>query len=304
MFNIRYLGTGASEGIPAVFCDCRVCRRARIDKGREVRSRQQALVDGRLLIDFGPDTFLHAAEYGLRLSKIKYCLVTHAHYDHLIPQEILARSKARSRRTGLHDHPLTVIGGEGVEEALRPREDGKVTSDGTVLFEKIAPYETKQVLDYEITALPANHPTKMPLVYVIKRGKDAMLYAHDSARLTDECLDFLVGKGFVFRLVSLDCSDGLKRRPYRGHMNYVGARIEKREFLRRGLADAKTVFVLSHIGHLGGMTNAELAKKGEGDGFKVAYDGLKIFLRKTNVHGPDFVYKNRPAEKPRKTENS
>ena len=54
---VKYLGTGAAEGIPAVFCHCNICKHARQKKGRNIRTRSQALIDGKLLIDFGPDTF-------------------------------------------------------------------------------------------------------------------------------------------------------------------------------------------------------------------------------------------------------
>ena len=47
----RYLGTAAAEGIPAYFCGCDNCKKARLIGGRAVRSRPQAIVDGRLLID-------------------------------------------------------------------------------------------------------------------------------------------------------------------------------------------------------------------------------------------------------------
>ena len=34
--KIRYLGTGAAEGIPAVFCECSICKNARKVKGKEI----------------------------------------------------------------------------------------------------------------------------------------------------------------------------------------------------------------------------------------------------------------------------
>ena len=46
--KVQYLGTGAAEGVPAVFCNCEYCRglRARMAAGRagrEVRSRSQVI---------------------------------------------------------------------------------------------------------------------------------------------------------------------------------------------------------------------------------------------------------------------
>ena len=50
--KLRYLGTAAAEGIPGVFCDCKVCREARTKKGRFIRTRSQLLLEDELLIDF------------------------------------------------------------------------------------------------------------------------------------------------------------------------------------------------------------------------------------------------------------
>ncbi len=48
--EIQYLGTAAAEGLPALFCDCETCRKARVAGGKEVRTRTQAVVDRRVLI--------------------------------------------------------------------------------------------------------------------------------------------------------------------------------------------------------------------------------------------------------------
>ena len=54
--QLHYLGTAAAEGFPGLFCDCDTCRRARAEGGRSLRTRSQALIDGRLLIDLPADT--------------------------------------------------------------------------------------------------------------------------------------------------------------------------------------------------------------------------------------------------------
>ncbi|MBQ8533797.1 MAG: hypothetical protein IJ462_03090 [Clostridia bacterium] len=52
--KIKYLGTAAAEGIPALFCQCETCEKAR--KTGIIRSRAQAIIDDCILLDFGPDT--------------------------------------------------------------------------------------------------------------------------------------------------------------------------------------------------------------------------------------------------------
>ncbi len=63
--KIRYLGTAAAEGIPAIFCDCEVCRKSRELGGRNFRTRSQAIIDDTLLIDFPSDTYAHFLNYNL-----------------------------------------------------------------------------------------------------------------------------------------------------------------------------------------------------------------------------------------------
>lgn len=58
--KIRYLGTAAAEGWPALFCSCPICTQARERGGKNLRTRTQAVLDGELLIDFPPDTYCHA----------------------------------------------------------------------------------------------------------------------------------------------------------------------------------------------------------------------------------------------------
>lgn len=53
----RYMGTAAAEGIPALFCQCDVCRRAAEAGGRNIRGRSGAMINGKILIDFPADMF-------------------------------------------------------------------------------------------------------------------------------------------------------------------------------------------------------------------------------------------------------
>ncbi len=41
--KIKYLGTAAYEGLPAIFCECDTCNEARKRKGKNIRTRSQAL---------------------------------------------------------------------------------------------------------------------------------------------------------------------------------------------------------------------------------------------------------------------
>lgn len=117
--KIQYFGTAAYEGVPALFCGCDVCRRSAAAGGRNLRTRQQALVDGVLLFDFNADTVCHAQKYAVDFSKIGDCLITHSHCDHLYPDDAEIAAHGYS-----YGHlPLHFYAAKDGYEKLRPFTD-------------------------------------------------------------------------------------------------------------------------------------------------------------------------------------
>src|ERR1041384_3265199 len=88
LMNIRLLGTGSPEGWPVLFCKCETCRKSREIRGKNLRSRSTALIDGVLKIDFPPDTLHHVHIHNLDLTKIESVVITHGHADHIAIQEL------------------------------------------------------------------------------------------------------------------------------------------------------------------------------------------------------------------------
>ena len=86
--TITVCGSAAAEGVPAYFCNCRVCREAAERGGREIRGRTSYNFGGVLQIDFGPDSLQAFQRHRTALNAIRHILVTHAHTDHLSPREL------------------------------------------------------------------------------------------------------------------------------------------------------------------------------------------------------------------------
>ena len=82
--KIKFLGTAAYESVPALFCECDVCRKSEKMGGRNIRSRSQALINDDLLLDFPPDTVWHYHMHGIDFGKISDCLITHSHYEKVL----------------------------------------------------------------------------------------------------------------------------------------------------------------------------------------------------------------------------
>ena len=98
MIKIQFSGTAAAEGVPAFFCDCDICNYSRKMGGMNIRSRSQAIIDDKILIDFCPDTLWHMNDFGINFNKVHTCLLTHAHSDHLNADELVMHQRGFSNR--------------------------------------------------------------------------------------------------------------------------------------------------------------------------------------------------------------
>src|SRR5690606_11830913 len=85
--NIRLLGTGGADGVPALYSDSRVSLYAREHGGKDIRSRAAALIDGVLKIDLGPDTWSQLTREGLDARDWTALLFTRSDADHFAPDE-------------------------------------------------------------------------------------------------------------------------------------------------------------------------------------------------------------------------
>ena len=79
--RLTFLGTGTSQGVPVIGCDCAVCCSADL---RDARLRSSAMIevgDKRFVIDAGPDFRQQMLREGV--SHVTAILLTHKHKDHI-----------------------------------------------------------------------------------------------------------------------------------------------------------------------------------------------------------------------------
>ena len=82
MAKLTLLGTGTSQGVPVIGCDCPVCTSA---DPRDNRLRSSALLsvgEQNILIDAGPD--LRQQMLRAQVKRVDAILLTHEHNDHVI----------------------------------------------------------------------------------------------------------------------------------------------------------------------------------------------------------------------------
>ena len=126
--NLTFLGTGTSNGIPVIGCDCPVCTSGDM---RDRRTRTSAVVEAsgvRILIDTAPELRLQANAVGL--DRIDAVLFTHPHADHVggfddlrrfnqinqarlpVYTDELTAGNIRERFAYAFEHPFPFFGGK------------------------------------------------------------------------------------------------------------------------------------------------------------------------------------------------
>ncbi len=240
--HVTVLGSSAAWPIPRLGCGCAQCTSA---DPRDRRLRPSLLVEGRVLVDAGPDVYHQLRRAGAVPQSV---VLTHGHADHVLGLFDLAKlgrlplhasaEAQRAARTllGRIDlRPLTLAPGVSVE-----------LGDGLVL----------QAFDVE-------HGGERTFALRLRGGGgETLVYAPDMGALPASRLA---------RDADLLLLDGSTReRTVRGHLS-MAAGIEA----ARALRARRTLF--THVGHRTG-THAEL-EEWLPDGFGVAHDGLEIDLR-------------------------
>ena len=276
--KFHFLGTAAAEGIPALFCECAVCKEAREKGGRFIRTRSQALIDDDLLIDFNPDSYMHFLRYGIDAVQIRHCLITHNHSDHFYPEDLVMRLPDYANLDS--ESTLTVYGSSVVGKAMSIAlyED---RAFHRLDFKQLKAYVSSQVGDYTVTPLTAIHgPHTGPFIYLIEKDGKSILYAHDTHFFDESVWKFFKEHPRHLDLISLDCtSANVPEMTYIGHMNLNDNIKIKERLCALGCADEHSIFVCNHFSHNGDDVSYDTFKAlAEPHGFLTSYDGLCIEL--------------------------
>lgn len=273
--KFKYLGTGAAEGWPSMFCTCENCRKVREAGGRNIRTRSQAVIDNRLLIDFPADTYSHVVYQGLPLQEIRSCIVTHSHSDHLYATDLEMRRLGFSHYE--KDYPLTMYGTKPVLDQVRPvmaRYD--LEKDGRVFAQEITPFQPFLVENYTVTPLQADHdPMSGPVIYLISDGSKTVLYSNDTGYYPEKTWAYLEEKKPSLNFVSLDCTMGLAPNRH-GHMG-LPIVVEVRDRLKKiGCIDDSAIVCIHHFSHNGGVMYDEMVPLAKEHDMLVSYDGMEL----------------------------
>lgn len=252
MPEITFLGTGTSNGIPVIGCDCEVCRSS---DPRDRRSRTSAVVrfDGRtVLIDTA--TELRTQALANALDRVDAVLMTHPHADHTGGFDDLRRFNE------LQQAHLPVYADPGTASVLRERYaytfvDAFPFYGGKpdlVLHEIDGPFD---LFGMEIVPIPVYHG-RLP---ILGFRFDDIAYVTDAKTIPPESLDLL-------RDLDVLVLNALRERPHPTHLSIVEAlEIIDEVKPRRAL--------LVHLSHEISHVQAQSLLPA---GVEIAWDGLSV----------------------------
>ena len=109
--KFTFLGTGTSQGVPVIACDCEVCQSENV-KDKRLRTSAMIEVDGvNLVIDSGPD--FRQQMLREKVQDVDAILFTHEHKDHLAGLDDVRAFNFR------HNKDMEVFASARVQEALK-----------------------------------------------------------------------------------------------------------------------------------------------------------------------------------------
>jgi phosphoribosyl 1,2-cyclic phosphate phosphodiesterase len=252
--TLTFLGTGTSQGVPMIGCDCTVCRSP---DPRDQRLRSSIYIqtpESSWVVDTGTDFRTQALRANIR--DVDAVVFTHSHTDHIMGFDDLRRfSHARGSMP-------VYASSETMRDLQRVFQFAFKALIPQPYYLKPEPHiidGTFQLGATEITPLPVPHGNSMVNGYLLARGgRKLVAYLSDCSAVPDDIAEKISG-------VSALIIDALRHKPHPTHLS-VDQAIEVAARVR----PAKTYF--THICH-------ELPQSAESQlpaGTHLAYDGLQL----------------------------
>ncbi|MDP2720404.1 MAG: MBL fold metallo-hydrolase [bacterium] len=245
--KIKFLGTSAGWPLPRLGCQDKICSST---DPKDTRTRSQAIVNDKLLLDIGPDTYQHLKTPGLDPTKTKYAAISHEHPDHTF---------------GLWDLGH-IYNSEKIKVILNEETYRKIKK---LFFYKeyeilILKDGQKIIVDgLELSLLRVNHTTSSFGVSIKEKTK-RLFWAPDFKALPSATQEELSGAD----LIAMDGSE-------------LNIKSRNHQTIKEGISLGKTLkakkIYFTHIGHRT-LPHRELEGyvQREGANFQVAYDGQEI----------------------------
>jgi phosphoribosyl 1,2-cyclic phosphate phosphodiesterase len=291
--KLLFLGTGAAEGNPALYCRCESCMNVRKTGGKDLRTRSAFRIGEHYQIDIGPDINWQVHKCGTDMYDIEHIFITHTHADHfqfeeIIEKEMSVKGKANGKVLNIY---MSVPAKAWLENLMAAHYQNKAYYEKK--FQRFKERYHVHALDYfgkyrigdlDVETLKGSHTTRgsdeFALNYLFRLPDGTrLLYALDTGWYTEETWSFIEGK-YVDVLI-LDCTfGGRTNRPEypHGHL-HVSSFLKTLERMRtiRFINEETRIFA-THINPHQGLSHDAMQKAFDDAEFNVtvAYDGLTL----------------------------
>ena len=254
--------------------------------GKNLRRPAQTVLFPDILIDYYDGRQLE--EFGIHKESIRHLLITHAHWDHFQPIEIMRFAAALP-------HQLQVYGNQSVIDALKftetytfDRSSGKFSLRNepvNVGYHVMQVGKTYTIDNTSVAVLHANHGIDKSnnmlmslecLNYLIERDGKTLFYGLDSSHPLPRTVESL--QGYRLDLAIFDATfgqwpiDAVKS----GHQNLIMLIETAEEFRAAGLIDEESILLASHIALAEVKPYDDLVGEFMEYGIILAYDGMIV----------------------------
>ena len=253
--KVTLLGTGTSQGVPVIGCQCEVCRSM---NPRDKRLRTSAMLEwdnNRYIIDCGPDFRMQMLRE--EIDRIDGILFTHEHSDHTAGLDDIRPLYFRQ-----DDRPVPIFGLPRVINDLEKRfnyiftDENRYPGAPRVAVNYLEPHRKITIGGKTLTPLPVLHGQLPILGYKF----DNIAYITDAKSLPDSTIK-------VLKHIELLIINSLHRSQHNTHFNLEEA------LIAINIIQPKQA-VLTHISHHMGLhdnVNSQLPEN-----VKLGYDGMTI----------------------------
>lgn len=258
--EVVFLGTGTSQGVPMIACDCAVCQ-SPDPRNKRTRASIHVVMDGlHVQVDAATEFRLQCLAQNIR--KLDFFILTHGHADHVVGMDDLRRF-------------CDLIGGEAL--TVYSTEEGRARvknifpyaiadrpiSRGYAAFKLVDMPRRMNLPQGSIDSivLPHGNVDTLGLVFTERSTGKKFVYYTDCKRVPEEAIALARGADAVVL-------DGLRPLPHPSHMS-----IDEAVVVAAQIGAPRTW--LTHLTHLSDHAETEAALP---PSVRLAYDGLRIVL--------------------------
>lgn len=256
--EVLFLGTGTSQGVPMIACDCAVCRSDN-PRNRRTRTSVHVVLDGvHVQVDAAPEFREQCIRCDVRA--VDLFILTHGHADHVMGMDDLRRFCDRPDATGLPVYSST----EGLQKI---REIYPYAVCDRPVFRGYPAFslsELPPVLGLDCgtiasTFLPHGPVQVLGLVFQERTSGAKFAYFTDCKSVSEEARKLAAG-------AEVAVLDGLRYEPHKTHMS-IDEAVEVAAAI-----GAKTTY-LTHMTH---SVDHDIVDASLPDSVHLAYDGLRL----------------------------